>query len=277
MEKTLMADLKRHIGKIRNTDRRCVVVYMQMPNLDTHALIIDTDALPDSFHEWVMDVVDSDTGQKSTNLADVLSRRPSPDSNADMLNALHARGYLQRQPIDNIIMLPRPNMPVPLRQIVDNMGTMANKTPVVEAQVPTEDKFNRIAQNLQVDASEQQMQIASTILREALDLEREANRKKAQAYKLVPQLDPDYMAPVPVAKAPVVKASVSESFLAEPPAVLPVVETDVEDPEMLEILRRAQEHLDRAAFREDHPEVLESMAEEPKRGRGRPKKSETVA
>jgi hypothetical protein len=262
-----MADLKKHMGKIRNTDRRCVVVYMQIPNLDTHALVVDTDALPDSFHEWLMDVVDSDTGQKSTNLADVLNRRPSPDSNADMLNALHARGYLQRQPIDNIIMLPRPNMPVPLRQIVDGMNVIANKTPVVEQQ-QVEDKFNRIAQNIQVDASEQQMQIAGNILREALDLEREANRKKAQAYKMVPQLDPAYMPPART--VPVVNNS----------EVLPkttVVEADVEDPEMMEILKRAQEHLDRAAFREDHPEILETTAEEPKRGRGRPKKSEAAA
>jgi hypothetical protein len=260
-----MADLKKHIGKIRNTDRRCVVVYMQIPNLDTHALVIDTDALPDSFHEWVIDVVDSDAGQKATNLADVLNRRPSPDSNADMLNALHARGYLQRQPIDNIIMLPRPNMPVPLRQIVDNMGLIANK-PVTETIAQTEDKFNRIAQNLQVDASEQQMQIAANILREALDLEREANRKKAQAYKIVPQLDPAYMPPVRTVPVASSNATIPDIL----PKTTPVVETVIEDPEMLEILKRAQEHLDRAAFREDHPEVLESTTEEPKRSRGRP-------
>jgi hypothetical protein len=187
-----------------------------------------------------------------------------------MLNALHARGYLQRQPIDNIIMLPRPNMPVPLRQIVDGMSALSNKTPVAESQAQVEDKFNRIAQNIQVDASEQQMQIAGNILREALDLEREANRKKAQAYKMVPQLDPAYMPPA----RPVPVATNNLDIL---PKTLPVVETEVEDLEMLEILKRAQEHLDRAAFREDHPEILETMSEEPKRGRGRPKKSEAAA
>ena len=119
---------------------------------------------------------------------------------------------------------------------------------------------------MQIDASEQQMQIASTILREALDLEREANRKKAQAYKIVPQLDPHYVPPTPVAtNVPTIV-----------PRLEPVVE-DIEDPEMVEILRRAQEHLDRAAYREDHPEGPTEITDEPKKSRGRPKKSDDAA
>jgi hypothetical protein len=273
-----MADLKRHIGKIKNTDRRCVVVYMQIPNLETHSLIIDTDALPDSFHEWVMDVVESEVGQSSTNLADILSRRPSPDSNADLLNALHQRGCLQRQPIDNIIMLPRPNMPMPLRGIIENMNKNAKKSPPqIKTNTSSEEKYNRVAENMQIDASEQQMQMAANILREALDLEREANRKKAQAYKIVPQLDPNYQSPI---NNSIAKSDLESNNVL--PRLDPVVE-EIEDPEMIEILRRAQEHLDRAAYREDHPMIVTEQSrqseqvEEPKKSRGRPKKSDDAA
>ena len=43
--------MKKHIGRIANTDQRVVVVFMQIPGKDDHALVVSTDNLPERFHQ----------------------------------------------------------------------------------------------------------------------------------------------------------------------------------------------------------------------------------
>jgi hypothetical protein len=61
-----------------------------------------------------------------------------------------------------------------------------------EAQVELE---NRVLENQKSDSAQAQIDIATNILRQAQDLEDEANRKREQAYRLVPSLRPSTTAP----------------------------------------------------------------------------------
>ena len=106
-----MSTFKKHVGRIRNTDRRCVVVYMQIPGNEENALVVDTDALPDRFHDALMDIIDSNEGQQTPHLHTLLQRRILPDLGLDMMNALHTYGQLRAVNIDNIVMYPAPNAP----------------------------------------------------------------------------------------------------------------------------------------------------------------------
>lgn len=179
-----MSTFKKHVGRIRNTDRRCVVVYMQIPGNEDNALIVDTDALPDRFHDALMNVIDSVEGQQTPQLHTLLSRRVMPDLGLDIMNALHTYGLLRVVDIDNVVMYPAPNAPCPLRTIVDFMNS--EETP--EAQkVELE---NRVLENQKSDSQQAQIDIAENILRQAQDLEDEAARKREQAYRLVPNLRP---------------------------------------------------------------------------------------
>lgn len=179
-----MSQIKKHVGRIKNTDRRCVVIYMQIPGNDENALIVDTDALPDRFHDALMSVIDSVEAQQVNDLHTLLARRVMPDTNVDMLNSLHAYGLLRAVPIDNIIMFPAPNSPCPLRMIVDHI----NGTP---AQAETATNLeNRVLENQKADATQAQVDIAKNILQQAADLEAEANKKREQAYRMVPGLRP---------------------------------------------------------------------------------------
>ena len=180
-----MSTFKKHVGRISNTDRRCVVVYMQIPGNEENALVIDTDALPDRFHDALIDVIDSTEGQQTDNLHTLLSRRVMPDIGLDMMNTFHTYGLLRAVPIDNIIMFPAPNSPCPLRTLVDYMnGTQT--TEVVE-QAPL---ANRHLENQKNDREQGQRDIALTILQQAADLEQEAAKKREQAYRMVPSLRP---------------------------------------------------------------------------------------
>lgn len=180
-----MSTFKKHVGRIRNTDRRCVVVYMQIPGNEDNALIVDTDALPDRFHDALMDIIDSNEGQQTPHLHTLLQRRILPDLGLDMMNALHTYGQLRVVEIDNVVMYPAPNAPCPLRTIVDFMKG-EKESPEVNQELE-----NRVLENQRTDSAQAQHDIANNILRQARDLEAEAAKKREQAYRLVPNLRPN--------------------------------------------------------------------------------------
>lgn len=185
-----MNEMKRHIGKIRNTDRRCVVAFMQLPGREDHALVIDTEALPDRYHDALMEVVDSPDAQQSPTLATVLSRRIMPDTGADIMTTLHHAGYLMPVPVANIVMYPMPNMPFPLQSIIDaNGGSLNHGVNPSQADQPYE-KYNPVVSNQEAEASQGMRGMALNKLAEAELLEAEANRKREEAYRYDPSLRP---------------------------------------------------------------------------------------
>jgi hypothetical protein len=180
--------MKRHIGKIARTDQRCVVVYMRIPGRETHALITPVDALPPRLEQAVMDVLESNEGQAEQDLANVLGRRMLPDTGQRIIEVLHERNYLTAVPTSDVIMLPRPNMPFPLDDIIRNMSP--NKPTVVVDSAPVE-KYNPHVVNQQAETVETKSGIARNLLIEAELLESEAQRKREHAYSFDASLRPE--------------------------------------------------------------------------------------
>jgi hypothetical protein len=308
---------KKHVGRLKNTDRRCVVVMTRIPGREDHALIVDTDALPDRFHDALMHLIESHEGQQVMELHTLLSRRILPDFGVDMLNALHNARALQPQPINNIIMFPQPHSPVPLSLIVE----MMDKEAPVTADEQT-DLENRHLENQKVDASEAQIATAQNLLIQAADLQAEADKKREQAYRMAPALRPAASAPAAPVEAPAAPAATVETIATVedispvPPAVpfdagvvdtsdLPadvaaafqaaveqaatVTETQAEiltesvdsDEDAAHAVDAGddaiQAFLDRAAFREDRANKIATEAAEPKRPVGRPRKDGSPA
>lgn len=186
-----MSDITKHVGRIKSSDQRCVVVFMQLPDDLEKALIVNVEALPERYEQLVMEVLNSPEGQQSSNLADTLTRRVVPETGgSSVLMELHKRGYMRAEPIDNIIMFPKPNTPFPLRDILQAMGKLDGvQAPVVDPDQGL-DKFNQHVANKNVSVTEEKMATAMNILAEAEMLQIEANRKREQAYKIAPQLRP---------------------------------------------------------------------------------------
>lgn len=181
--------MQRHIGKLRNTDQRVVVAFMQIPDREDHALIISTDSLPDRFEQALMDVVESQEGQSDPVLANVLSRRLLPDTGENLFQALHNRGLLNAVHVDQVIMLPQPNMPFPLTEVLNKMGkTVQTRDPSVSDEALN--KFNPALNNIKARTSEERLGIAGNLIAEAEDLENVARAKREQAYSVAPELRP---------------------------------------------------------------------------------------
>lgn len=182
--------MKRHIGKLKNTDARCVVVFMQLPERPTHALIIPVEGLSPRVEQAVMGVVESREGQAAPTLAFVLERRLFPDTGKNMLTSLHNAGLLKDVPIDQVIMLPRPNMPFPLKDIIEQMGgtVISDNSTLPLPEEALGEKFNSHTENAKVETSDERKNIALNLLRQADDLSNEANRKRNEAYRFAPEL-----------------------------------------------------------------------------------------
>lgn len=119
-----MSAPQRHIGRMNNTDQRLIVIFMQIPDREDHALIVASDSLPPRFEQALMQVVQSPEGQNAQDLGTVLARRLMPDTNVSLLTTLHTAGLLQPIPVDNIVMFPLPNQAYPLRKILESMGRL---------------------------------------------------------------------------------------------------------------------------------------------------------
>lgn len=187
-----MTKMMRHIGKTSNTDRRLVVVFMQIPGREDHALVVDTDSLPDRYHDDLMNIVEHD-GQSDPVLANVLSRRLMQSSGIDALSTLHKIGALQPMPISNVIMLPEPNRKIPLPELIDAINLSNNpKGKELSAELQeAQTRQNRVIENQVATSDEQKFNLAKNIIIEAELLESEALRKREHAYSLYPALKPE--------------------------------------------------------------------------------------
>ena len=109
-----MAELLKHVGKYG--DKPCVVVFRELPDDSENALIVVSDTLEGQLHDDVMSVVDSQEGQESNSISDVLFRRRLSDGE-NMLEALHSRKKLTKVPVNMVTLTPLPNQSVPLEEV----------------------------------------------------------------------------------------------------------------------------------------------------------------
>jgi len=97
--------MMKHIGKMKNNGARIVVAYRTIPGDSGHALVVGTGSLGQSYHDTLMELVESVEGQQANELAEILAVRKFPDGN-NMLQWLHNRGQLKKVPTAGILMTP---------------------------------------------------------------------------------------------------------------------------------------------------------------------------
>jgi hypothetical protein len=191
----------KHVGQIINTQRKCVVVFREVPNDETNCLIVDTDALQDWMHDDIINAVQSAGAQASANFYEYAQRTVLTDG-ANMLQALHARGLLRKQPTSNIMMTPNRAAKIRLDElnalIGDQTGGKAAVTPPTDQMELAGKKQTKkssapapapvaetAADGVITDAA-----IAKNMLSQAEQFVAEAARLQEQAYEMDPSLKP---------------------------------------------------------------------------------------
>lgn len=195
-----MADIK-HVGRIVSTGRKCIVVYRTLPGDAFNALIIPTETLSESYHDALINLVDSTAAQTSNELSEVLARALFPDGST-MLPSLHVKGLLHKVPTDQILMTPNPSVSILLSElnqiIAEKMGvsvqdlSIKSDTKQTEVQEiataidisPKEQKTETVKDSVQLPLTDEQL--AKKYRSDADRLSKEAAQLRRMAEELVP-------------------------------------------------------------------------------------------
>ena len=179
--------MKKHTGVLNNTGVRVLVVFRKLPDDDEHCLVVETDRLPDMYHDSILTMVNSSEAAKTNDFYEVLNRRTFPDG-TNALQTLHYKNFLRKVPISNVTLLPFPGQKLPLELLNSQLdGTVEEynekvneEAKTVEAQSTDNDVLNESDPTT----------IARGLIVQAELLENEAALKRKEAYELDPSLKP---------------------------------------------------------------------------------------
>jgi hypothetical protein len=114
-EQNKMAELK-HVGRIISTGKKCIVAFRTLPGDSDRCLIVPTENLPDSYHDAIINLVESNAGQSAYEFGEVMCRSNFPDGSI-MLAALHVQQRMQSVGTSEIEMLPTPATSIVLSEL----------------------------------------------------------------------------------------------------------------------------------------------------------------
>jgi hypothetical protein len=110
-----MADIK-HVGRIKKNGRKCIVVFRTIPGDAFNCLIVLTESLTPSYHDPLINLIESNAAQTNSELSEVLARAIFPDGTT-MLPSLHKQGLLVKIPTDQVEMTPNSSLNVSLSEL----------------------------------------------------------------------------------------------------------------------------------------------------------------
>jgi hypothetical protein len=112
----------KHVGK--HNDKRCVIIFRKIPDLEHMALVVYSDLLPRMTHDEIMRALESPQGQQATEIADVLFRTIMADG-TNCLESLHRNGLMKKVPTNQVLVTPTSNSSVRLDELNDILDEMA--------------------------------------------------------------------------------------------------------------------------------------------------------
>jgi hypothetical protein len=181
----MLENLKKHTGQLVNTGVRIAVVFRKLPTDETHCLIVETERLPDSYHDYLIQCLNSKEAKETNDFYEVLNRRTFPDG-TNCLTSLHQKAYLRKEPVSNVTMLPLPGQSVPLALINATIDKKVDEYVAQQrAQSPDQTIADTIA-GVKVDP----VVLAKGLIIQAELLEKDAAVKREEAYALDPDSRP---------------------------------------------------------------------------------------
>ena len=202
----------KHVGKVG--EKPCVVLYREVPGEPEFALVVQTDNLPDAQHDALMNIVQSAEAQESNEISEVLDRRQFNDG-SNMLQQLHFDKRIEKIRTNLIKLTPTPSTVIGLEEVNDEIRKIGNNSnpplktdpiqpadnalneslsnPVVTESDPTLAQTNAPIVEGEVNESGvalNLLQQAALLEEDARALVSDAEAKKAEAYRLNPDLEP---------------------------------------------------------------------------------------
>jgi mRNA-degrading endonuclease toxin of MazEF toxin-antitoxin module len=201
----------KHVGRVINTGRRCVVVFREMYNEKGHVtdenscLVFETETLPDAEHQDLMRIVESGSSQSTGDLFDVLARERL-GSGVTALSWLSESNRLHKVATNNVELTPDSTTVlglVTLNKIVKMQKAGSSQKDIENMLRDDTDQAPRVAETVtdvldsasNVDAQTGEgvlddATIAESYLRQAAAFDAQAKELRESAEKLVPTVKP---------------------------------------------------------------------------------------
>ena len=157
-----MAGPYKHVGKINNTGVKVLVVFRTLPGESNTALVLPVANLPDSYHDSIMELVETQQAQDAFEFGEMMFVRTFPDGRP-MLQAMQADNRLQKVATDTVLMTPTPTDSILLSELnvliaeqkncsIDDLYTFVSGAPK-KSNATVEDvaKVNDLAPNVDPD------------------------------------------------------------------------------------------------------------------------------
>lgn len=197
-----MADVK-HVGRIKKTGRKCLVVFRVLPNDPEHCLVLTTENLGPADHDSVINFVESNAAQTANELGEAMQRAMLSDGSV-MLARFHTTGQFSRVKTTEVEMTPNATTSILLSELnsaiasnlgvtvadlalgtkdntqVETIATSQDISPNVQDNVVAESQVANIDQPLSDE------QLAAQFRSQADAMFKEAKRLREQAEELVP-------------------------------------------------------------------------------------------
>lgn len=181
-------NLKKHSGQLSNTGVRVAIVFRKLPNDEKNCLLVETERLPDSYHDYLIQCLNSKEATETNDFYEVLNRRTFPDG-LNCLTALHQRGYLRKEPVANVTMLPLPGQAVPLELINATIDKKVDEYISAQAKAPADSTdIKTFIDSVAVKADP--TATAKGLILQAELLEKDAAAKREEAYAIDPTSRP---------------------------------------------------------------------------------------
>jgi hypothetical protein len=192
----------KHIGRMKNTGAKVLVIFRTLPGESNMALVLPVANLSDSYHDSIMNVVETDQAQETFEFGEIMFTRTFPDGRP-MLQAMQADERLQKVPTDLVVMTPTTNDNVQLDQLnvliaeqrncaVDDLYTFVSGAPKKSNDTTVEDvvEVKDLAPSEPLKASENtalsDKDIAKSYRSQADAMYKEAARLRKEADELDP-------------------------------------------------------------------------------------------
>ena len=101
---------------MRDTGHRVVIVFRKLPDEPMSCLVVETDSLPDRYHQNLMEALESVTAQETMEFYEYAQRQFFYDGSS-MLNTLHTKGFMRKVPTERVIMRPRIDLEINLSDL----------------------------------------------------------------------------------------------------------------------------------------------------------------
>lgn len=188
----------KHVGKIRKTGTKIVVVFRQVPGEPHNALVLGVNSLSDMYHNSLMQLLENEQGQQASHFGEAMATRFFPDGRS-MLQAMHVDGRLQKISTKDIDMTPTSSDTISLDKlnelIAEQRGMTVEEMAGAEAEEKTAEettksestsaKTDPMAPLTDSDLAKQYRSQADTLFKEAQRLRKQADELDPPSKKTV--------------------------------------------------------------------------------------------